>query len=52
MLDLERLSDSIAWRDLSFVKRERTPEWAIQVDIRCHLAGMLLRDASQFLEEL
>ena len=52
MLDLERLGDSIAWIDLSFVERERTPEWAIQVGIRCHLAGMSLRDASKFLDEL
>jgi len=52
MLDLERLSDSIAWIDLSFVERERTPEWAIQVGIRCHLAGMSFRYTSTFLEEL
>jgi len=52
MLDLERLSDAITWIDLLFVERRRTPEWAIQVGIRCHLAGMSLRDASQFLEEL
>ncbi|WP_134672528.1 IS6 family transposase [Halorussus marinus] len=52
MLDLERLSDAITWIDLSFVERRRTPEWAIQVGIRCHLAGMSLRDASQYLEEL
>jgi putative transposase len=52
MLNLERLSDSIAWIDLSFVERDRTPRWAIQVGIRCHLGGMSLRDASQFLEEL
>ena len=52
MPDHERLSGSIAWRDLSFVERRRTPEWAIQVGIRCHLAGMSLRDASQHLENL
>ena len=52
MLDLERLSDSITWIDLSFVERRRTPDRAIQVGIRCHLAGMSLRDASQFLDEL
>jgi len=34
------------------VERRRTPEWAIQVDIWCHLAGTSTRDASQFLEEL
>jgi transposase-like protein len=51
-LNLERLSDAITWIDLSFVERQRTPEWAIQVGIRCHLAGMSLRDASQLLDEL
>ena len=52
MPKIERLSESTAWIDLSFVERRRTPEWAIQVGIRCHLAGMSLRDASQFLDEL
>ena len=40
------------WTDLSFVERQRIPEWAIQVGIRCHLAGMSTRYAGQFLEEL
>ena len=35
-----------------FMERRRTPEWAIQVSIRCHLAGISLRDASQHLESL
>ena len=52
MLDLERLSECITWIDLSFVERRRIPDWAIQVGIRYHLAGMSLRDASQFLDEL
>jgi len=52
MAEFDRLSESIEWIDLSFVERNRTPEWAIQVGIRCHLAGMSLRDASQFLDEL
>ncbi len=52
MSESDRLSGGIEWIDLSFVERQRTPEWAIQVGIRCHLAGMSLRDASQFLEEL
>ena len=52
MPKIERLSESIAWIDLSFVERQRTPDWAIQVGIRCHLAGMSLRDASNFLDEL
>ena len=52
MAEFGRLSGCIAWIDLSFVERSRTPEWAIQVGIRCHLAGMSTRDASQFLDEL
>ena len=52
MTEFDRLSQCIEWIDLSFVERKRTPEWAIQVGIRCHLAGMSLRDASQFLDEL
>ena len=52
MPEIERLSNAITWIDLSFVERDRTPEWAIQMGIRCHLAGMSLRDASQFLDEL
>ena len=52
MLDLERLSESITWIDFSFVERRQTPDWAIQTGIRCHLAGMSLRDSSQFLDEL
>jgi len=52
MAEIERLSECIEWIDLSFVERERTPEWAIQVGIRCHLSGMSLRDTSQFFETL
>ncbi|AUX09883.1 transposase [Halalkaliarchaeum desulfuricum] len=52
MPEIERLSNAITWIDLSFVERERTPEWAIQAGIRCHLAGISLRDASQYLDEL
>lgn len=52
MPEIERLDDAITWIDLSFVERERTPSWAIQIGIRCHLAGMSLRDSSKFLDEL
>jgi transposase-like protein len=52
MPEFDRLNGCIEWIDLSFVERQRTPEWAIQVGIRCHLAGMSTRDASQFLDEL
>jgi putative transposase len=37
---------------LLFVERERTPEWAIQVGIRCHLSVISFRYASKFLEIL
>ena len=52
MTEFDRLSGGIEWIDLSFVKRWRTPEWAIQVGIRCHLSGMSLRDTSKYLESL
>lgn len=42
MPEIEYLDCSIAWIDLSFVKHKRTPEWAIQVGIRRHLAGISL----------
>jgi hypothetical protein len=50
MAGIDRLSERIAWIDLSFVERDRTPRWAIEVGIRCHLAGMSLREVSKFLE--
>ena len=50
MAEFDRLSERIAWIDLSFVKRDRTPRWAIEVGIRCHLAGMSLREVSKHLE--
>jgi transposase-like protein len=52
MPKIERLTECLKWIDLSFVERERTPEWAIQVGIWYHFAAMLLRDASTFLERL
>jgi transposase-like protein len=50
MAEIDRLSERIAWIDLSFVERNRTPRWAIEVGIRCHLAGMSLREVSNHLE--
>ena len=52
MAEIDRLTGCIEWIELSFVERKRTPEWAIQVGIRCHLAGVSTRAASQFLDEL
>ena len=48
----DRLSNDIDWIDVSFVERDRTPRWAIEVGIRCHLSGMSLRYTSQFFEDL
>ena len=50
MAEIDRLSERITWIDLSFVERDRTPRWAIEVGIRCHLAGMSLREVSKHLE--
>jgi transposase-like protein len=50
MPEIERLSDAIEWIDLSFVERQRTPNWAVYEAIRCHVAGMSLRDVSTHLE--
>ena len=52
MPEFDRLDSDIEWIDLSFVKRQRTPEWAIQVDIRCHLLIMSLRYTNNHLESL
>ena len=52
MTEYKYFSGCVEWIDLSFVERNRTSEWATQVGIRCHLAGMSLRDASQFFDEL
>jgi len=43
MPEIDRLDANIAWRDLSIVERRRTPECAIEVGIRCHLAGESLQ---------
>jgi putative transposase len=51
MAEIERLTEGIAWIDLSFVERDRTPRWAIEEGIRCHLTGMSLREVSKFLEQ-
>ena len=46
MPEFDRLTGCIEWIDSSLVEQRRTPEWAIQVGIRCRLAGMSTRDAS------
>ena len=50
MPEFTRLSERIVWVGLSFVERDRTPRWAIEVRIRCHLAGMSLCEVSKYLE--
>jgi len=40
MTEFDRLSGRIEWIDVSFVERSRTPEWAMQLGIRCPLAGI------------
>ena len=50
MPEIERLCESIAWIDSSFVERDRTTRWAIEIGIRCHLVGMALREVSKHLE--
>ncbi len=50
MPEFGRLSERITWIDLPFVERGRTPRWAIELGLRCHLVGMSLREASKHLE--
>ena len=52
MAEVDRLDGSIVWIDLSFVERKRTPEWAIQMGILCHLSYISFLNASQHLESL
>jgi len=50
MAGIDRLNERTSWIKLWFVERDRTPRWAIEVGIRCHLAGMSLREVSKYLE--
>jgi putative transposase len=52
MPEIDRLSRNTEWIDLEFVERERTPEFAIQVGIQLHLAGLSLSNTKQHLERL
>lgn len=49
MAEIDRLSERIAWIDLSFVERGRTPQWVIEVETRYHLADMSLREIDNHL---
>jgi putative transposase len=52
MPEIDRLSQNTEWIDLEFVERQRTPEFAIQVGIQLHLAGLSLSNTKQHLERL
>jgi putative transposase len=52
MSEFNRLSESTEWIGLEFVERQRTPEFAIQVGIQLHLAGLSLSNTKQYLERL
>jgi putative transposase len=52
MPEINRLSRNTEWIDLEFVERQRTPEFAIQVGIQLHLAGLSLSNTKQHLERL
>ncbi|WP_142860713.1 IS6 family transposase [Salinigranum halophilum] len=52
MPEINRLSRNTEWIDLEFVERQRTPEFAIQVGIQLHLAGLSLSNTKQYLERL
>ncbi|WP_380674660.1 IS6 family transposase [Salinigranum sp. GCM10025319] len=52
MPEINRLSRNTEWIDLEFVERQRTPEFAIQVGIQLHLAGLSLSNIKQHLERL
>jgi putative transposase len=52
MPEIDRLGGCIEWIDLEFVERERTPEFAIQVGIHLHLAGLSLSNTKHYLETL
>ena len=52
MPEINRLNRDIDWIDLDFVEREQTPEQIVEMDIRLHLAGLLLSNTKQHLERL
>jgi len=52
MPEIDCLSEPIEWIDLVFVERRRTPEFAVQVGIQIHLAGLSLSNIKQRLEKL
>ncbi len=52
MPEITRLSDGSDWIELDFVERQRTPEFAMRLGIRLHLAGLSLSNTISILERL
>ena len=52
MLNFDRLSGDGGCIELDFVEREATPEPAITLGIRLHLAGLSLSDTVSILKKL
>ena len=52
MPEIDRLIGNMAWIDLEFMERERTPEPIVEVGIQLHLAGLSLSNTKQYLERL
>ncbi|WP_084510172.1 IS6 family transposase [Haloplanus natans] len=52
MHEITRLSDGSDWIELEFVKRQLTPEFAIRLGIRMHVAGLSLSNTTSILERL
>ncbi|WP_225333163.1 IS6 family transposase [Halomicrobium urmianum] len=52
MAEIARLNGSSDWIDLGFVERERTPEPAMMLGIRSHVAGLSLSNTVDLLEDL
>lgn len=49
---MARLNGHREWIDLDFVKRERTPELAMELGIQSHVAGLLLSNTAELLDFL
>ena len=52
MLSFDRLSGDSGCIELDFLEREATPESAMKLGIRLHLAGLSLSDTVSILAEL
>ncbi|ELZ50770.1 transposase, partial [Halorubrum coriense DSM 10284] len=50
MLNFDRLSGDSSCIELDFLERESTPEPAMKLGIRLHLAGLSLSDTVSILE--